>query len=241
MAFLAEYIDSSLGMGYGTSLTPILLLLGYSPTQVVPAVLLSELVTGFLAAAMHHRVGNVNFRRGTRSLKVSLVLGAMSVVGAIVAVFLAVNLPAKTVKLYIAAIVLLMGILMVLRRRKEFPFSWARLIGIGTVAAFNKGISGGGYGPLVTAGQIVSGVGSKPAVGITSFAEALTCVVGVLTFLILRPGTSWQLAPPLLLGAVLSVPLAVLTVKRIPERGFTLVIGVTVLALGALSLYQALG
>ena len=28
MAFVAEYFDSSLGMGYGTSLTPILLLLG---------------------------------------------------------------------------------------------------------------------------------------------------------------------------------------------------------------------
>ena len=44
LTLVAEYIDSTLGMGYGTSLTPILLLLGYSPAQVVPAVLFSERV-----------------------------------------------------------------------------------------------------------------------------------------------------------------------------------------------------
>ena len=42
IAFLAEYVDSTLGMGYGTTLTPVLLLMGYEPMQVVPAVLLSN-------------------------------------------------------------------------------------------------------------------------------------------------------------------------------------------------------
>lgn len=241
IALVAEYVDSTLGMGYGTSLTPILLLLGHPVTQVVPAVLLSELVTGLLAAVMHHRAGNVSFKKGSKHLKVGFVLAGMSVLGAVAAVFLAVNLPAKTVKLYIAIVVLLMGFLIFLRGRKVLPFSWGRLVGIGAIAAFNKGISGGGYGPLVTAGQIVSGIRSKHAVGITSFAEGLTCLVGVVTFLAFQPGTSWRLAPPLLLGAVLSVPLAALTVKRLPERGFTLIIGISVLVLGGLSLYRALG
>lgn len=240
LALVAEYVDSTLGMGYGTTLTPLLLLLGYSPAQVVPAVLLSELATGLLAAGLHHGVGNVDFRRGSMDRKVALVLGGMSVLGTVAAVFLAVSLPAKTVKLYIAAVVLVMGFLILLKGRKKVPFSWWRLVGIGSIAAFNKGISGGGYGPLVTAGQIVSGVGAKNAIGITSLAEGLTCAVGVATFLALRPGTSWFLAPPLLLGAILSVPLAALTVKRLPERGFTMVIGVAVLALGTLSLLRVL-
>jgi len=240
LALAAEYVDSTLGMGYGTSLTPILLLLGYSPLQVVPTVLLSELITGLLAAGLHHGVGNVNFSRGSKDLKVAAVLSAMSVIGAVAAVFLAVSLPARTVKLYIAAVVLVMGFLILLKRKGGLSFSWGRLVGIGAVAAFNKGISGGGYGPLVTSGQIVSGVGAKSAIGITSLAEGLTCAVGVVTFLVLQPGISWVLAPPLLLGAVLSVPLAALTVKRLPERSFTLVIGVVVLILGALSLFRAL-
>ncbi len=42
-AFAAEYTDSTLGIGYGTSLTPILLVLGFSPLEVVPVVLLGGL------------------------------------------------------------------------------------------------------------------------------------------------------------------------------------------------------
>ena len=38
-AFGCEFIDSSLGMGYGTILTPSLLILGFDPLLVVPAVL----------------------------------------------------------------------------------------------------------------------------------------------------------------------------------------------------------
>lgn len=35
-AFICEYVDSTLGMGYGTTLTPSLLLVGFSPMQIVP-------------------------------------------------------------------------------------------------------------------------------------------------------------------------------------------------------------
>ena len=48
------FVDSSLGMGYGTTLTPLLLLMGYEPVEIVPAVLLSECITGVLAGACHH-------------------------------------------------------------------------------------------------------------------------------------------------------------------------------------------
>ena len=65
IALSAEYMDSTIGMGYGTTLTPILLLFGYEPMQVVPAVLISELVTGLLAGFTHHSVGNVDFRPKT--------------------------------------------------------------------------------------------------------------------------------------------------------------------------------
>lgn len=74
MAFVAEYVDSSLGMGYGTTLTPVLLLLGYSPLQVVPAVLVSEFATGLTAGGLHHRVGNVHFGRGSAASRAMWIL-----------------------------------------------------------------------------------------------------------------------------------------------------------------------
>ena len=40
LALSCEYIDASIGMGYGTALTPLLLVIGFLPLDVVPAVLL---------------------------------------------------------------------------------------------------------------------------------------------------------------------------------------------------------
>jgi len=104
------------------------------------------------------------------------------------------------------------------------------------VAAFNKGLSGGGYGPLVTAGQVVSGLPSKPAIAITSVAESFTCVIGLSAYLLLGRQINWGLTIPLVAGALLSVPVATLTVRRLPEKGLRLIVGLVTLALGVLSL-----
>jgi len=69
MAFITEYMDSTLGMGYGTTLTPLLILLGFEPMQIVPSVLLSELITGLFAGFTHHSVGNVDFRPKTMNVR----------------------------------------------------------------------------------------------------------------------------------------------------------------------------
>ena len=93
LAFVCELVDSSLGMGYGTTLTPVLLLMGYDPLVVVPAVLFSEMITGFLAGLFHHEFGNVNFRPGSHDFKIMTVLAALSIMGTVVAVYIAMNIP----------------------------------------------------------------------------------------------------------------------------------------------------
>jgi len=148
LAFICEFVDSSLGMGYGTTLTPLLLVFGYEPSEIVPAVLFSEFVTGLAAAIFHHEFGNVNFRPGTRDFKVMLVMAALSIIGAILSVSLAVRLPALVVKVYIGLLVLSIGLWILKNHRREMSFSWRRIAGLGFLAAFNKGISGGGYGPV---------------------------------------------------------------------------------------------
>ena len=105
LAFVCEYMDSTLGMGYGTTLTPAFLLMGFAPMQIVPVILLSELISGISAAFFHNHEGNVNFKLETTGipdiierfrslgciesfkqviplhLKVAILLAACSVVG----------------------------------------------------------------------------------------------------------------------------------------------------------------
>ncbi|MCK4305436.1 MAG: sulfite exporter TauE/SafE family protein, partial [Candidatus Eisenbacteria sp.] len=116
VAFMAEYVDSSLGMGYGTTLTPLLIIFGYSPLQIVPAVLLSEFISGISSGLLHHRLGNVDLNHGSPARKTTSILAACSVVGTVVAVLLAVSLPKEIVKTYIGFMILGIGLYILLAR-----------------------------------------------------------------------------------------------------------------------------
>jgi len=239
-AFFCEFIDSSLGMGYGTTLTPVLMIIGFGPLAIVPCVLLSELITGITAGLAHHKVGNVNFKRGSVHLKIALVLASCSIIGATTAVFLAINIPTIWLKTYIGLVVFGMGILILLTLNKDYIFSWKKITGIGLIAAFNKGMSGGGYGPVVTGGQILSGVNGNNAVGITSLAEGLTCVVGVIVFIISPDTVNWGLAPSLIIGALLSVPFSTFIVKKLPTKVLKIAIGILTFILGLVTLIKVI-
>ncbi|MBN1804275.1 MAG: sulfite exporter TauE/SafE family protein [Sedimentisphaerales bacterium] len=264
-AFICEYIDSTLGMGYGTTLTPVLLLFGFSPMQIVPVVLLSELITGILAGIFHHLEGNVDFKPKTldvfeikemiksygffnglrstlpRHLKIALLLASCSIVGTLVAVFIAINIPKFWLKLYIGVLVLSMGLLIIILNKKNFKFSVKKILFLGFLASFNKGMSGGGYGPVVTSGQILSGVEGKNAVGITSVAEGLTCLVGVLAYALINKNPSdWSLAPYIVIGAVLSVPVSAKSLKNISNAQLKLAIAVLTIALGILTIVKTI-
>lgn len=265
IALACEYIDSTLGMGYGTALTPTLLLFGFTPMQIVPVVLLSELISGLSAGFLHHKNGNVNFKPTTTKLsviiselksigyiesfkktiplhlKVALLLGICSIAGTVLAVLIAVNIPKFWLKLYIGSLVLLMGIIILLFLNREFKFSWLKIVFLGAIASFNKGISGGGYGPVVTGGQILSGVDGKSAVGITSLAEGLTCLVGVITYMIFaKSPMDWKLAPWIIGGAVMSVPFAAVSIKKIKPHKLKLAIAVLTILLGSVTIIKAL-
>ena len=102
-------------------------------------------------------------------------------------------------------------------------------------------MSGGGYGPVVTGGQILSGVEGKSAVGITSLAEGLTCLVGVITYMIvIKKPISWNLALWIILGAVLSVPFSVISVKKLSTKTLTLAIAMLTITLGIVTIVRTL-
>lgn len=240
-ALAGEYIDSSMGMGYGTTLTPLLLLGGFEPLQIVPAVLLSELVTGLAAGWMHQRDGNVDFLHDPRARRTALLLGSLSGVGALSAVWLALSISKFWLGLFITAIVIAMGVVILATRRRTLPYHAGGIVVVGAVAAFNKGLSGGGYGPLVTAGQVVSGLPARQSVAITSLAESLTCLIGVAGYLAAGKAIYWPLALPLTLGALLSVPMATHTVRHVSEERLRGLVGWITLALGGVAVVKLLG
>ena len=126
--------------------------------------------------------------------KVIFILSVFGIVGVLAGVFLAINIPQIILKTYIGVMVFAIGIMVLIRRNRQGTFSWGGLIGLGLLSSFNKGISGGGYGPLVTGGQIISGRETKSAVGSTTIAETIVCIAGFLSYVIIKGAVFWMLA-----------------------------------------------
>ncbi len=238
LSFASGYVDSSLGMGYGLTLAPILIILGYHPLEVIPAVLASQLAHGLVAAFAHHTIGNVDFKPGGRAFWITLALAGSSAVGTVGAVFVAINLPEKILEAWIGILVFVIGVITLASFGRHFKFSWAKILSLGVFAGFNKGTTGGGYGPVVTGGQLVLRIPAANAVAITTTAETFACIAGSVTFLLGSAAVSWHLTPFLTVGAVAAVPFSALTVRVLKPLQLKISVGVLTSTLGILLLLK---
>lgn len=242
LSFILEYLDTMLGMGYGTTLAPLLLLMGFAPIDIVPAILFSECVTGFLASVLFHRNGQVHFGfkffQLSLDLKIAMILIACSVIGPLSAVLSTRVITPFWQSMYVGLIVMGMGIFILSVRHTVFSFSWKRLASFGLFASFNKGFTGAGYGPLIMGGQLLTGVSSTRAVGISALAEGVTSLVGLLAYFWVAKIVHWELGVLLFVGALLATPLSVRSVLKIHPQTLKVAIAVFSIVLGAFTLIK---
>ncbi len=236
LAFAAGFLDTVLGMGYGTVLGPLLLVAGYRLPEVVPALLVSQVIAGLVGARFHHAHGNASFRHDSEHLRVAAVLVAAGLLGGLLGPWAARSLGEGPVRAYMAFMIVTLG-LWLLTGRTASGCSWGRLVTLGALASVNKGLTGGGYGPLIAGGQMVAGLDPRAAVAITNLAEAVVSLAAVAGYAWWFSGAwRWELVLAVTCGAVLAAPLgtrAVLGLDAVRLRG--LVGGATV-CLGLLAL-----
>ena len=223
-----EYMDSAGGMGYGTALTPLMLMAGFDPKQVVPCVMITEMFTGLIAGLVHGEFDNVEWRfkpmnETTKLVTTVAIIGMIAVGISITAVYKVFAVHKFWIKLYVAFLLIVMGICSLLTARKitNYRPKWMYLFA--AVAGFNKGIGGGGYGPVVTVGGLLAGVPVKSMVAITSLAEGLTCLFAVVTwFTLLTSGVviDYMLLPSFVIGTVIAAVGAPYTTRVIPEKAW---------------------
>jgi uncharacterized protein len=184
LALVMETVDSSLGMMYGTLLSPVLVGWGFDPLVVIPAILVSQAVGGCSGMICHHIFRNADFNGLTRDTKVALAMILPGFLAIALGVLVAVSLPKFWIKLYIAMLVMMMSILCLTRLR--FTFAWWKHYMVGTIAAFNKALSGGGFGPVTSTGGIIGGLEARVSIATTTFAEVFICLAsfGIYCFVV---------------------------------------------------------
>ncbi|MDY6786831.1 MAG: sulfite exporter TauE/SafE family protein [candidate division WOR-3 bacterium] len=240
IAFICEYADATIGMGYGTTLTPIMLLMGFEPIIVVQSVLIGQILGGTLGGYLHHRMGNVQIKHHSADMKIILILSGFGIFGSVAAVFFAVNIDPFILKIYVGVMVLIIGIIILIKRNHQMKLNWTSLSIVAVISAFNKGVSGGGYGPLITGGQLVSGRNAKNAVGSTTIAEVTVCIVSLITYIIVQREFYFPLILATSAGSILAAPLSAYTVKKMKAYNLKLIIGTVIIVLGMITLLKVI-
>ena len=233
VAFISALIDTSLGLCYGTILSPILLIAGYSPEVVVPTVLFSQLVVDIGGGLTHTKVKN--FTR--KDVKAALLVAIPATIFVSLGVFLNVNLPEIITKTYIGLIVTILGLLLLLgiKLRKTSK----RLVFISSIAGFNKGFIGGGFGPVVVSGQIVLNHDVRPSVSIGDIAEIPVCIAGLLAFAVLGNLSFLPIYLIVTIPALIASLIGPHITMKISQKNYAeKVIGVVTLILGFITLLK---
>ena len=245
LSFIAAFLDAALGLGYGTLLTPLLILLNFPILEIVPAVLFAQIIAAAITSFSYYLLGNVEFTRTSEDTQIAILLSIAGILGASIAITLFYSLfffQPYLLQIYIAIALLLVGVLVLIKF--HWRFTRSRVFTIGAVAAVNKGLTGGGYTPFITGSLILSGRTNKQAIGTTKVAKTITSITAVILYVLLGRLIFDQyfifLAIPLGLGTLIAAPLASYLVKRNQSQHITTIIGVTISFLGFFTLIKTL-
>jgi uncharacterized membrane protein YfcA len=245
LSFTASFLDAAIGIGYGTLLTPLLIFLNLSVLDIVPAVLFAQIVAAAITALFYYLHGNVEFTRTSDDSKIAITLSLAGILGASIAITLFYTLfyiNPQLLQIYIALALLLVGLLVLLKIQRHLTHG--QIFALGAIAAVNKGLSGGGYTPILTGGLMLSGRNNKQAIGATKVAKAVTSLTAVLLYILLGrlifDVSFINLIVPLTIGTLFGAPLASYLVKRTPSHRLTLIIGVTITLLGVFTLFKTI-
>ncbi len=234
LAFICEFVDSALGMGYGTLLTPGLLILGFDAMEIIPSVLLSQAISGASAAAFHRNQENLVFDDGGRMLAGSIHLIVLAAVTITLTVSVSFLIPSPARELYIAFLVIALGVLLLAARRREGTVR--SLAAFGVFAVVNKALTGAGMGPVFTTGQILCGRAPRNAIAFTTLLEVPICLLAFGAYWFFDGYSAMSLAMLLALGGLMASPFGPSVTRKLTRDTGRVVVGVLSVFIGVVTL-----
>jgi uncharacterized protein len=233
--FAASMVDGALGMGFGPTSSSILLSSGISPAAASATVNIAKVATGISAGISHWKFKNIDRR-------LVLKLAIPGVIGAIIGTTVLANVDGKSIRPYLAALLILVGLRILLRFSRPLPppslapqerADGKADTGARSAPQFNDrgteiaGVAGGvtngligAWGPVVTPFLLHRGVPPRFAIGSVNTAEVAVAVTSVGSLLTTSRGAGIEAAVviAMLAGGVIAAPLAAYVVRFVPAR-----------------------
>lgn len=235
VGFLAQIIDGALGMAYGVSSTTFLLHLGVPPAVASASVHTAEVFTTGVSGLSHLYMKNVD-----KKLFIRLAIPGM--IGAMLGAFLLSKIfDGNVIKPYIAAYLLILGIIILIKSFREplFKDEIKRVELLGFIGALLDSLGGGGWGPVVTSNIIQRGKTPQLTIGTVNTAEFFVtfCSTGVFLFFLGLEG--WKTILGLILGGIIAAPIGAYLVRFIKPRILMCMVGIVIILTSTFTLYKA--
>jgi len=235
--FLAQMVDGSMGMGYGTISTVFLLAYGVSPAIVSSRVHSARVFSSGVSGYSHHRFGNIN-RKLFRALVIPGIVGA--ILGATLAYFgkeysQYVRIPLSFYTIYLGWYILRKAF-----KRRDPKEKVKRAGWLASAGGFMDAFAGGGWGTLVTSTLIAKRKHPRYVIGSVCLAEFFVVLSSAITFFILLKSIPLLDVAGMILGGMLAAPLAARLVGKLPVKAMFIAVGSLVVLTSCSTLWKAL-
>ncbi len=240
VGFIAQMIDSSLGMAYGVSSSTFLIAMGVPPKMVSAGINISEIVNNAVSALSHFKMGNID-----RVLFISLIIPGS--VGAFLGASLLVSFDGSRIKPFISIYLIIMGIYIISkainRDKKETEKINKKFKGTGVIAFIGglvSALTGGGRGPVVTSTLIGTGEHPRKVIGSVNSAKYIIVLIASVIFILKLDNLIDILVYiiGLIIGGVTAAPLGAFIAKHIPVKPAILLVGSVIILLSSYTLYK---
>jgi siroheme synthase-like protein len=234
--FLAQMVDGSMGLGYGTISTTFLLAYGVSPAIVSSRVHSARVFSSGVSGYSHHRFGNIN-KKLFRAIVIPGVIGA--IIGAALAFFGKeysqwVRLPLSVYTIYLGYYILRKAF------KKRNPKDKVKRAGwLASVGGFMDAFAGGGWGTLVTSTLISKRRNPRYVIGSVCLAEFFVVLASSITFFILLRNIPLLDVAGMILGGVVAAPIAARLVGKLPVKTMFVAVGSLVIGTSCWTLWKA--
>jgi uncharacterized membrane protein YfcA len=229
-------VDGSLGMGYGTISTTVLLAIGVNPAIVSSRVHSARVFSSGVSGYSHHRFGNIN-RKLFRTLVIPGIIGAL--IGAALA-FVAQDY-SNYVRIPLSLYTLYLGYFIVRKAfKKKNPNAKVKRAGwLASAGGFMDAFAGGGWGTLVTSTLISKRRSPRYVIGSVCLAEFFVVLASSITFFILLKSIPLVDVAGLIIGGLIAAPIAARLVGKLPMKTMFVAVGALVILTSLTTFWKA--
>lgn len=235
--FLAQMVDGSLGMGYGTISTTFLLANGVNPAIVSSRVHSARVFSSGVSGYTHHRFGNIN-KKLFKTLVIPGIIGA--VIGAALSYFGQqysswVRIPLSVYTLYLGYYIIRKAFRKTNHGQKVKHAGW-----LASAGGFMDAFAGGGWGTLVTSTLMSKRRSPRYVIGSVCLAEFFVVLTSSITFFILLKSIPLIEVAGLILGGLIAAPIAARLVGKLPLKTMFIAVGAFVILTSLNTLWKGI-